>query len=73
VDLPKKEEDVEFMELNELSIVGIIGKVTKLLFRKKNICKQRQRLSLLKVTRVELDIIWQDSNEKESATAKRNV
>jgi hypothetical protein len=27
----------------------------------------------LKVTTVELDIIWQDSNGKESATAKLNT
>ncbi|KAA6346252.1 hypothetical protein EZS27_006223 [termite gut metagenome] len=40
---------------------------------RKNICKQRLRLSLLRVTTVELNIIWQDSNEKENARAKRNT
>jgi hypothetical protein len=51
----------------------MIGKVMKPLFRRRNICKQRLRLSLLRITTVELDIIWQDSNEKENVTAKRNT
>jgi hypothetical protein len=54
-------------------LLGIIGKATKPLFRRKNICRQRQILSPWKVTTVESDIIWQDSSEKESATAKLNT
>jgi len=50
-----------------------MGKATKPLFQRKNICRQRLRLLLLRVTIVELDIIWQDSNEKENATAKLNT
>jgi hypothetical protein len=56
-----------------LLLLGIIGKVMNLFFHRKNICRQRQRLSLLKDTTVELDISWQDSNERESATAKLNI
>jgi hypothetical protein len=52
---------------------GIIGKVTKPFFHRKDIYRPRQKLSPLKVTTVELDIIWQDSSEKESATAKLNT
>ncbi|KAA6322415.1 hypothetical protein EZS27_028044, partial [termite gut metagenome] len=33
----------------------------------------KQRLSPLKVTTVESGIIWQDSNERESATVKLNT
>ncbi|KAA6316297.1 hypothetical protein EZS27_033370, partial [termite gut metagenome] len=59
--------------LPSLSIVRIIGKVMMPLFHRKNIYKPRRRLSPLKITTVESGISWQDSNEKESATAKLNT
>ncbi|KAA6330673.1 hypothetical protein EZS27_020646 [termite gut metagenome] len=45
----------------------------KPLFHRKNIYKPRRKLSPWKVTTVESGIIWQDSNERESAAAKRNT
>ncbi|KAA6340652.1 hypothetical protein EZS27_011508 [termite gut metagenome] len=85
VDLPGKKEEVAFMELDEMhtyvgsknTIVGsglpLTDLESGLSVLSAGIVPPKQDSGFGKKITVESGIIWQDSNERESATAKLNT